>query len=167
VKMVKNGKDGIKLTMAEEIRDATFYAGEFNKQLDEKRRVTIPSKWRFRGDEADNSYLAIPTVYGSISVLPPTMMAELHAKISKISMANPEKRRALSKFMSQSCTFGCDKQGRVMLGEAILKRAGVKKDVRMVGMGSTFEIWDPETRDAWLGESASEDDAALLEELGL
>ena len=78
--------------MPELLQEPNFYAGEFSKQLDEKRRVTIPAKWRFKGDEAENSYLAIPTTYGSISVMPPQMIADLHSKISKISMANPAKR---------------------------------------------------------------------------
>lgn len=153
--------------MSEVSTEPNFYAGEFSKQLDEKRRVTIPAKWRFKGDEAENSYLAIPTTYGSISVMPPQMIADLHSKISKISMANPAKRKALSKFLSKSCTFGCDKQGRIMLGESILSHVGIDRDVALVGMGATFEIWDPRTRAKWLGESTEQDEIALLEELGL
>ena len=126
--------------MSEVSTEPNFYAGEFSKQLDEKRRVTIPAKWRFKGDEAENSYLAIPTTYGSISVMPPQMIADLHSKISKISMANPAKRKALSKFLSKSCTFGCDKQGRIMLGETILSHVGIAKDVCLVGMGATFAL---------------------------
>ena len=154
-------------SMPELLQEPNFYAGEFSKQLDEKRRVTIPAKWRFKGDEAENSYLAIPTTYGSISVMPPQMIADLHSKISKISMANPAKRKALSKFLSKSCTFGCDKQGRIMLGETILSHVGINKDVCLVGMGATFEIWDPKAREKWLGESSEQDEIALLEELGL
>ena len=99
--------------------------------------------------------------------MPPRMIADLHSKISKISMANPAKRKALSKFLSKSCTFGCDKQGRIMLGETILSHVGIAKDVCLVGMGATFEIWNPETRAKWLGESSEQDEVALLEELGL
>lgn len=113
--------------MSEEIKDSVFYAGKFSKQLDEKRRITIPAKWRFKGDDAENSYLAMPTTYGSIAVLPPSMTADLYQKISKISMTNPAKRRAVQRWMEQSSTFGCDKQGRVMLDEDLLKLAGIKR----------------------------------------
>ena len=155
--------------MPETQQELIFYAGEFEKQLDDKRRVTIPAKWRFKGDNSENSYFAIPTLYGAVSVLPPSMMRQLLDKISKISMANAQKRRVLSKFMSQSCTFGCDKQGRIMLDETTLARAGIKKTAKLVGMGATFEIWDPERRNKWLAQSEGDgaEDAALLEELGL
>lgn len=144
------------------------YGDEFLKQLDDKRRVTIPAKWRFKGDDADNSYFAIATSYGSIEVLPPQRTAVLLENISKISIANPAKRKALARFLKNSCTFGCDKQGRVMLTEAILNHAGIKKEVCMVGMGSSFELWDPKRRDEWLNEDDdSIDEASLLEELGV
>ena len=156
--------------MSEEIKDSVFYAGKFSKQLDEKRRITIPAKWRFKGDDEENSYLAMPTTYGSIAVLPPSMTADLYQKISKISMTNPAKRRAVQRWMEQSSTFGCDKQGRVMLDEDLLKLAGIKKEVCIVGMGPTFEIWNPEKRREWLGEpseSTRAEDISMLEELGL
>ena len=86
---------------------------------------------------------------------------------TEFNMTNPAKRKALSKFLSKSCTFGCDKQGRIMLGETILSHVGINKDVCLVGMGATFEIWDPKAREKWLGESSEQDEIALLEELGL
>ncbi len=153
--------------MTEEAAYGSYYAGTFSKNIDEKRRLTLPAKWRFKGDNSDNSYLAIPTTYGSIAVYPPQMREELRQKIAKISMANPQKRMAVQMFMGDSCTFGCDKQGRIMLDEALLSRAGISKEAEMVGMGATFEIWDPKTRKAWLKGSKPGDYVALMEELGL
>ena len=142
--------------------------GEFTKQLDEKRRLTIPAKWRFDGDNADDAYIAIATNYGSIEVLPPARAQALMENISRISIANPAKRKALARFLQDSCTFGCDKQGRAMLSESILKRAGIGKDVYMVGMGTSFELWDPKRRESWMNEDdPSVDDISIAEELGL
>ena len=154
--------------MAEIAQSYQPYADEFIKQLDDKRRVTIPAKWRFKGDDADNSYFAIATSYGSIAVLPPQRTAILLENISKISIANQAKRRALAKFLKNSCTFGCDKQGRVMLSEAVLAHAGITKDICMVGMGSSFELWNPQRREKWLADdSETVDEASLMEELGM
>ncbi len=150
-----------------QITVAPTYADVFAKQLDEKRRVAIPAKWRFKGDDSENSYLAIFTSYNAILVMPPDMASELRTKISKISIANPQKRRALAKFMNNACTFGCDKQGRITLNETILAKAQITKDVCLAGMGGTFEIWNPKLREQWLGESSPEDDAALIEEFGI
>lgn len=161
--MVLNGK---KIRMSDFPTEPKCH-GRFNKQLDDKRRLTVPSGWRFAGDNDDHSHLAILTTYGSISVLPPQKISEFYEKISKISMANPAKRRALARFLENSCTFGCDKQGRIMLSEEILDKAGIGKDISLYGMGMSFEIWNPDALDKWLGVASTEDDAELLEELGL
>ena len=166
--MVKNGEH--RLGMSEELTVGDTYAGTFTKVLDPKRRVTIPAKWRFKGDEGENSYLAILARYGQYSailVMPPDMAAQLRSKISKIPITNVAKRRALANFLQNACTFGCDKQGRIMLDESILAKAGIEREVCMAGMGANVELWNPAHRTEWLGESTPEDDAALLEDLGI
>ena len=35
------------------VESEPFYVGEYRHRIDGKNRVTIPSKWRFLGDEAD------------------------------------------------------------------------------------------------------------------
>ncbi len=142
--------------MSEELTVGDTYAGTFTKVLDPKRRITIPAKWRFKGDEGENSYLAILARYGQYSailVMPPDMAAQLRSKISKIPITNVAKRRALANFLQNACTFGCDKQGRIMLDESILAKAGIEREVCMAGMGANFELWNPAHRTEWLGES--------------
>ena len=113
--------------MFDEFKKEFFYAGEFAKQLDEKRRVSFPTKWRFAGDEDDNSYLAIVQDDEYISILPPKEMALMREKISQVSKKNKVKQTAIRKMMKDSYTFGCDKHGRIMFTEAVLKRVGIDK----------------------------------------
>ena len=154
--------------MAEIPRETIFFAGEYEKQLDDKRRLTIPAKWRFKGDDADNTFLAVANVYGYITVLPPDMVADLYQKISKVNITNAAKHRAISNFLKMSDRFGCDKQGRIVISERLAKYAGLESgDVYMVGAGATFEIWNPKRRSKYAGEDYDESDAATLDELGI
>ena len=153
--------------MPEDNTDTIFYAGSYTKPLDDKRRVSLPSKWRFKGDDADNSYLAIPMKYGAITVLPPDMVKNLRRTISGITMANPLKRAAISEFLSRADSFGCDKQGRVVLSETLVEYANLKSEVYMVGVGASFEIWNPEKRRKWMGEMGTSAGDSILEELGI
>ena len=107
--------------MSESPIQAIFFYGEFDKQLDDKRRLTVPAKWRFKGDDADNSYLAVPNGYGSITVLSPDKVSSLYEKISKIKITDATKRRAVTKFLSSADRFGCDKQGRIVISEKLVK----------------------------------------------
>lgn len=153
--------------MPEEEREPKFYAGAYTKPLDDKRRLTIPSKWRFKGDEDEDSYLAIPMKYGAISILPPDMVKNLRQKISNITIANPLKRGALSEFLGRACSFGCDKQGRVMLSEDLMQHAGLTREAYIVGVGTTFEIWDPKRRKQWSAANVTCADESVLEDLGI
>lgn len=155
--------------MSEEVKPAIAqFIGEYAKVLDDKRRVALPSKWRFEGDDNENTYLAIQaTSYKAIIVMPPEKTALLREKISKISIANPNKRRALAKFLQNAQTFGCDKQGRIMLSESLLKWANITKEVCIAGNELDFEIWNPQLREEWLAQSTLEDDTALIEEFGI
>ena len=48
-------------------------------------------------------------------------------------------------------------------------RDGITKDILMVGMGDTFDLWNPERRQKWLESDDGEeiDEETLLEELGM
>ncbi len=153
--------------MSDEDTDGIFYSGSYTKPLDDKRRLTLPSKWRFKGDDGESSYLAIPMKYGAITVLPPDMVKNLRRTISKITMANPLKRAAISEFLSKADSFGCDKQGRIVLSDTLVGYAKLDKEAYLVGVGASFEIWNPQRRKQWIGEIGAGVGDSVLEELGI
>jgi len=146
-----------------------FYVGEFRHALDAKNRLTVPSKWRFNGDESDTAYLALPNPNGSVTVYPPEQVQRLKAKIAEVSMlGDPVRVRALTRIFSDGCQFGPDKQGRIGLPEKLVKHAGIAKEAVLAGLVNTFTIWSPERYERYL--KAEEDSAALaatLKDLGL
>ncbi len=122
--------------------DQALYVGEFRHNLDVKGRLTIPSKWRFQGDEMD-VYLALPNPSGFITVYPPERIRLLEEKIRNISMTDPEGQRMLTAFLSMAHKFGCDKQGRINLNEKLVLHAGIEKEAVLLGAISSFNIYSP------------------------
>lgn len=127
--------------------ERVFYVGEFAHNLDAKGRLTIPSKWRFRGDEAD-VYLALPNPGGFITVYPPKMIDRFEEQVSKIGLGDPEGQKILMQLGAMSHSFGCDKQGRINLNEKLIQHAGLKKQAVLVGNFSYFSIHAVETYNA-------------------
>jgi MraZ protein len=122
-----------------------FYVGTYRHTLDVKGRLTIPSKWRFSGDEEEGSYLALPNPNGSITVYPPKTTAALEAKIENVSMlADKDELNALMQLFATGDRFGCDAQGRIGLTEELRRYAGLVKDAILIGTVTTFHIWAPE-----------------------
>ncbi len=123
--------------------ERAFYVGEFEHSVDAKGRLTVPSKWRFRGDDAE-VYLALPNPGGFITVYPPKMIDRFEEQISKISLGDPEGQRLVTILGSMSHSFGCDKAGRINLNEKLLKHADIEKKAILIGNFSYFSIHSPD-----------------------
>lgn len=150
------------------VKERSLYVGEFRHNLDSKNRLTIPSKWRFSGDE-EEVYLALPNPIGCISVYPPKMVAKLEAKVEEVSLGNKKGQRALAKLFSKADHFGCDKSGRINLNEKLIGHAGLDKETILIGNFVTFNIWNLERYEAYLAnEDDTEDELTeILTELGV
>jgi MraZ protein len=144
-----------------------FYVGTFRHTLDAKNRLTIPAKWRFAGDDQQEGYLALPHPSGHVMVLPPAEVEKLYERISALPFSDEKAQEFQNKFFSQAHQFGCDKQGRINIPETLLKRAGIDRDVVLVGTMTKFGLWsadrwasmDPETNGDNLGD--------LMKQVGL
>jgi MraZ protein len=120
-----------------------IYVGSFRHTLDAKNRLTIPRKWRFAGDEGD-VYMAIPHPSGCVMVLPPPEVDKLYAQVAAQRFSDASAQELQNKLFSQAHTFGCDSQGRVNLPDSLLRRAGIGRDVVLVGTMTKFGIWSPD-----------------------
>ena len=144
-----------------------FYVGTYRHTLDAKNRLTIPAKWRFAGDDEQEVYLALPDPGGSVMILPPIEVQKLYDRISALPFSDEKAQEFQLKFFSQAHQFGPDKQGRINLPEALLKRAGITGEVVLVGTLNKFHLWsadrwaskDPETNGDNLGD--------LMKQVGL
>ncbi|OHE72880.1 MAG: hypothetical protein A2Y14_04405 [Verrucomicrobia bacterium GWF2_51_19] len=136
--------------------------------MDEKNRLTVPSKWRFDGDN-EAVYLALPNPIGCVTLYPPAMIQKLEDKVSAVSLGNKRGQKALARLFSKADTLGCDKQGRITLSEKLVQHADLAKEAVLAGSYVTFHIWNPEVFQNYLSTDAEEVDemSAILTELGL
>ncbi len=120
-----------------------IYVGLFRHNLDAKNRLTIPSKWRFAGDE-DEVYLAVPHPENYIAVLPPAEMDRLYEKVAQMRLGDRAAQDFLHRFFASAHSIGCDKQGRIHVAPELAEHAGIGKEAVMVGTMTRFAIWSPE-----------------------
>ena len=132
------------------------YVGEFAHQLDARNRVTVPSSWRVAGDD-ESYYLAWPHPEGCIAVYPPEMQRELIEKARAVKQSDTRGQAVLRQLFGKGFKFGCDKQGRILIPEALRSHAGIDKSVTLVGLGRNFQLWSAERY------AAEDDDFNLLE----
>ena len=118
-----------------------FYAGQFRHAIDEKNRITIPSRWRRKGTE---EFILLPDSQNQFLLV---MAPEEFARMSAVaenndSVAARERRVFLRQLHSRAQHGVSDKQGRLVLPEDLCRKIGLKGEVALVGGRGRFEIWN-------------------------
>lgn len=138
--MVKSGSIAlISPKMSNETQ--TLYAGTFERAMDAKKRVGIPSVWLGK-KEGDEFYAVLPPDGGFLMVMPAAELMAYGQKFEQSDLPPPEKRVAIREFYGGARRLLTDGQGRVLLPEEHCAAAGLKSAVVFVGGRSRFEIWD-------------------------
>ena len=108
-----------------------FYAGEFRHSLDEKNRVTIPSRWR--RDQAEEFILLPQANHQFLLVISPEDFARMSAAVESNEGVSARDRRVV--------VVGEIDHARV-LPEELCRKVGLKGEVALVGGRGRFEIWN-------------------------
>jgi MraZ protein len=126
--------------------ERTYYTSRFRHGVDDKRRISIPARWR----PAKAGILLTLVVWPKskegpcLRVLPPKKMESLTHDIEKMPNDDPDKP-VLKRFVgSESTQVTLDKVGRICIPEEMAQAAGIEKEAILVGVLDAFEIWNPE-----------------------
>jgi MraZ protein len=119
----------------------SFYAGEFRHSIDEKNRVTIPSRWR-RGKAEE--FILLPEANHQFLLV---MSSEEFGRMSSAAESNQavsarDRRVFLRQLHSRAQHVIADRQGRLVLQEELCRKMGLKGEVALVGNRGRFEIWN-------------------------
>src|SRR5256885_2075281 len=124
----------------------TYFNSEYRHGVDEKRRVSIPAKWRPAKPGTELTLVIWPKAKEGrcLRALPPQKMADLMRDIDAMPNSDPNKV-VLKRFIgSKSVQVTLDSVGRICLPDDMAKAAGVTKEAVLVGLLDRFEIWSPE-----------------------
>ena len=129
--------------MASDFSTPTIYAGNYRHSIDEKNRLTIPSRWR-RGEAEEFIMLPDPRAQFLLVMLPEEFTRMTAALEGNTSISADQRRIALRHLHAQAQHGGADKQGRLVLPEDQCRQLGLKGEVQLVGGRGRFEIWNVE-----------------------
>lgn len=138
--------------------------GEYDLSLDEKNRLAIPSKIREQ---------ISPEEYGEgfYQVLGPSRILCLypdkyfqHFALAVVpGKAAPDELLTIDRVnYSQANKVELDRQGRVLLTDKMLQRAGLKSQVTLIGARDHLEVWDQKRWEAYLSEHFSSHEQSML-----
>ncbi|HNY65799.1 MAG TPA: division/cell wall cluster transcriptional repressor MraZ [Deltaproteobacteria bacterium] len=147
-----------------------MFKGHYVNTINEKGRLSIPSKFRDHLSGSDAETLVVTKGLDQcLLAYAPEEWEKMERKasgLSSVRMADIVYKRHV---MGSAEECQLDAQGRILVPLSLREYAGLKKKCLCVGVGERFEIWDVDTYDAFMKE-AMKDPASLrkdLAELGL
>ncbi|SFG26543.1 division/cell wall cluster transcriptional repressor MraZ [Oribacterium sp. WCC10] len=115
------------------------FTGEYHHNLDAKGRLIIPAKFR---DQLGMEFTVTRSLDGCLAMYASKEWEALEDKLNALPMTN-EKARSLKRFLLGSAnTCELDKQGRILIPQVLRDKAGLDKDITLLGVGDHIEIWD-------------------------
>lgn len=129
-----------------------FFTDAHVRSIDKKSRLQVPAPMRavireerrrngLPEDEGVVLYVTLGEFPGTLSLLTEARFEELSGRIETEYMTGLESQRFELQFYSSISHVEMDKQGRIVLPDRLLKRAGLVGDVYVVGQKNRIEIW--------------------------
>jgi MraZ protein len=115
--------------------------GHYEHTIDEKGRITIPSKFR---DELADSVVISMGFDGNLFGFPHDLFILLSNKVRGTSLTDSNSRILRRLLFSASEELEFDKAGRILLPAYLRGTAHLTDNAVLVGNGEYFELWSPE-----------------------
>src|SRR3989344_3132469 len=143
--------------------------GEYKHNLDAKRRLAIPSKFRKELGEGlpagQAGAILTRGLDNCLFIFPSKYWAPFAEMLAGLSMAKQDTRAFARLFLSGATEIEFDSLGRILIPEHLKKYADLKKSVVVAGLFNRLEIWDEER---WISYRANleKNSDAIAEKLG-
>lgn len=124
------------------------YQGTYNRNLDAKKRLQVPSK--LVGGTIPAKFYMLRGFDGCIAVYDETGYNALMETLEPKLYQGPSQYKYIRKVMESVNELDVDSHGRITLGEAIAKQYKIGDTVLILGMINHFEIWNPELYDEYM-----------------
>src|SRR3990167_1066985 len=116
--------------------------GEYKHNLDPKKRLAVPSKFR---KELDGGAVLTKGLDGCLFIFPLKNWAPFAEMLGGLSIGKQETRSFARLFLSGAVNVEFDSLGRILIPDNLKTYANLNKDVVIAGLFNRLEIWK-ETR---------------------
>lgn len=143
-----------------------MFIGEYKHSIDNKGRLSIPSKFR---EELKEGLVITRGLDNCLFLYPKSEWEELALKLSQLPISQANTRAFSRLMLAGAWDAEVDKQGRVVVPDYLRKYGNLNKKAVIAGLFNRLEIWDSEEWDKYKEgtEKSSGDIAEALGELGV
>jgi MraZ protein len=104
-------------------------------RMDRKGRIKVPARFKLLFDEKYGSCFFVTSLDGKVAQIYPLEEWErIEEKLARLSSFNPTKRKFLSRVTYYGQVVEMDTQGRLPIPRLLLKSAGLRGEVEVIGL---------------------------------
>ncbi len=124
----------------------SLFLSIFTNKLDKKGRISVPATFRatlakenFQGIIAFRSYK-----YNAIECCGIERMQRLSSSVDDLDFFSDTKDDLTTSIFADACQLPLDGDGRIIVPKLLIDFAGITDQAAFIGLGATFQIWQPE-----------------------
>ncbi len=122
------------------------FLGTHQNRLDPKGRVSVPAAFRtaLKSHAGANGLILRPShKHPCVEAWPEPVFEALGKPLNELDLFSEDHDDMAWMLYGQACRIEADKDGRVVLPEALVAHARLGETVVFMGLGRIFQIWEP------------------------
>ncbi len=122
-----------------------MFLSTHENKMDKKGRVSVPANFRSHLNSVGyNGFIAYPSFnHPALEACSQDRIEKLSNTIDSLNPFEEKRDFFATSILSESENLQFDTEGRVSLSNKLLKHAKIKNSILFVGLGKTFQIWEP------------------------
>ena len=122
-----------------------MFLSSYENKLDKKGRVSVPATFRSHlSSMGYNGFISYPSFnHAALEACSQDRIEKLSDTIDTLNPFEEKRDYFATSVLSESENLQFDTEGRVSIPEKLLYHAKIKSGVLFVGLGKTFQIWEP------------------------
>ena len=122
-----------------------MFLSSLENKIDKKGRVSVPSTFRSHLNSMGyNGFITYPSFnYSALEACSQDRIEKLSKTIDSLNPFDEKRDYFATSILSESVNVQFDTEGRISLSDKLLNHAKIKNRVLFVGLGYTFQIWEP------------------------
>ncbi len=122
-----------------------MFLSTYENKLDKKGRVSVPASFRSHlSNMGYNGVICYPSFNNNaIEAWPQDRIEKITNSIDELNPFEDKKDYFATSILSESINLQFDSEGRILLTTKLLRHAKIKSSMLFVGLGKTFQIWEP------------------------
>lgn len=124
-----------------------MFLGEYQRVIDKKGRIFIPSK--FREDLISGTVISKGFDERCLFLFSKEGWTNLQNRIMALPVTKKNTQKFSRWFFSSATEETMDQQGRVKIPQSLIDYSQIKKDIVLVGVSDRAEIWAKEVWDTY------------------